>query len=109
MVTIVDYRQCKNVDGEIFYSLILEDDITVVQSKETGNFYATAKKASITSTFSEERAKSLVGKELPGSIVKEECDPYVYEIESGEEITLSHTFKYVPNVIPDSVEAEIFV
>ena len=109
MVTIVDYRLNKNSDGEKFYSLILEGDLTIVQSTETGNFYATAKRSSITSTFSEESAKKLIGREIPGDIIRESCDPYTWvEPESGEEITLSHTYKYVPSVIPDSVESEVF-
>ena len=106
MVTIVDFRRNKNADGEEFISLILEGDLTMVQSKETGQWYATAKRASITSTFTEERAKKLIGRELPGSIIREECDAYTYAIpETGEEITLSHTYRYDPN--PVSVEEEV--
>ena len=107
MVTIVDFRLNKNSDGEEFVSLILEGDLTIIQSTETGNFYATAKRSSITSTFSEESAKKLIGRELPGQIIREECDPYLYTVpETGEEIELSHTYKYVPT--PVSVEEEIF-
>jgi hypothetical protein len=109
MVTIVDYRISKNADGEEFISLILQGDLTIVQSAETGNFYATAKQCSITSTFNEESAKKLIGREIPGDIIREDCDPYTWiEPESGEEITLSHTYKYVPSVIPDSVESAVF-
>ena len=109
MVTIVDFRISKNADGEKFVSLIIEGDLTLIQSKETGSFYATAKRASITSTFTEERASKLIGREIPGDIIRESCDPYTWiEPESGEEITLSHTYKYVPSVIPDSVESEVF-
>ncbi|MFC2125988.1 hypothetical protein ACFLU5_14390, partial [Bacteroidota bacterium] len=77
---------------------------------ETGNWYATAKRASITSTFTPDRAKKLIGMEIPGSIVREECDPYMYTIEeTGEEIELHHTYKYVPSSIPvSSVEDEVF-
>ena len=107
MVQIVDYRISKNADDEQFISLILEGDLTMVQSKETGNWYATAKRSSITSTFSEDRAKKLIGRELPGEIIREECKPYLYTVpETGEEIELSHTYKYVPN--PVSVEEEVF-
>ena len=109
MVTIVDFRLNMNSDGEEFVSLILEGDLTIIQSSETGNFYATAKRSSITSTFNEDSAKKLIGRELPGQIIREECDPYTWvEPESGEEITLSHTYKFVPSVIPDSVESSVF-
>jgi hypothetical protein len=97
MVTIIDYRLCKNQDGKEFFSLVLEGDITMVQSRETGKWYATAKRATVTSTFSEERAKALIGLKMPGSIVRETCNPYKYVIpETGEEITLNHTYRYVP-------------
>jgi hypothetical protein len=107
MVTIVDFRLNKNSDGEEFVSLILERDLTIVQSTETGNFYATAMRSSITSTFNEDSAKKLIGRELPGQIIREECDPYLYTVpETGEEIKLSHTYKCVPT--PASTEEEIF-
>jgi len=109
MVTIVDFRLNKNSDGEEFVSLILEGDLTMIQSKESGSWYATAKRASITSTFDENRASKLIGREIPGDIIRESCDPYTWiEPESGEEITLSHTYNFVPSVIPDSVESEVF-
>jgi len=77
MVTIVDYRISKNADGESFVSLILEGDLTMIQSKETGSWYATNKRCSITSTFDEARVGKLIGRELAGSIIREECDPYL--------------------------------
>ena len=107
MVTIVDFHLNKNSDGEEFVSLILKGDLTIIQSSETGNFYATAKRSSITSTFNEESAKKLIGRELPGQIIREECESYLYTVpETGEEIELSHTYKYVPD--PVTVEEEVF-
>jgi hypothetical protein len=105
MVTIVDYRISKNADGEQFVSLILEGDLTMVQSKETGSWYATSKRASITSTFDEVKANKLIGRELPGQIIRKECEPYEYVLpETGEVIELSHTYRYEPS--PVSVEEE---
>lgn len=61
------------------------------KSKETGNYYATAKSDSITSTFTEEQCKDLIGQEIPGSIVKVQCDPYEYKIkDTNEVISLTH-------------------
>jgi hypothetical protein len=46
---------------------------------------------------------------MPGSIVRESCDPYKYVIpETGEEIKLSHTYRYVQTAIPVSVEEDVF-
>ena len=67
----------------------------MVKSKETGNFYVTAKKAFIPSTFDEDVCASLVGTQMPGGIVKEVCEPFNYTVkETGEEITLNHRWVY---------------
>lgn len=72
-------------------------DIELVQSAETGRFYATAKRCSIPSTFSEDLAKSLIGKQLPGRIDRVQAAPYEYTVkETGEVILLSHTYVYTP-------------
>ncbi len=97
MVTIVDFKERKNADDETFFALILEGDIEMVQSSETGRHYATARRASITSTFTEERCKQLIGKQMPGSIQRVECEAYNYVLpETNEEIQLSHRYEYVP-------------
>jgi len=57
MVTIIGTEQKQNSKGENFIALILQDGLTMVQSKSTGRFYATAQKTSITSTFDEQTAK----------------------------------------------------
>jgi hypothetical protein len=82
-----------------FVSLELMGDLELVQSQNTGRFYATAKRCSIGSTFSLETAKGLVGQQLPGSINRVACDPYLYTLpEGGQTITLSHSYAYVPEV-----------
>lgn len=96
-VHIVDYKQRENSNGETFFALILQGDITMVQSQETGRFYATAKRTSITSTFDEATCQRLIGKEIPGSIRKVECDSYEYTLpETGEIVTLRHRYEFVP-------------
>jgi hypothetical protein len=103
MVTIIDFKQSVNSDTlEEFISLVVQGDIQLVQSKETGRFYATAFKCSIPSTFSEEVAASLIGSQISGSIVKVPCDPYEYTIEeSGEVITLDFKYEYAPDKTDD--------
>ena len=104
-VYIVDYKERINSDGEPFFSLTLEGDLEMVQSQDTGRYYATARRASITSTFNEEACKRLIGRSMPGSIQKVESDPYEYTVESGEIITLSHRWEYKPET---SMEDEVF-
>ena len=82
-------------DGNEFFALILQGGLELIKSKETGNYYATAKTASITSTFTEEECGQLVGQEISGSIVKVPCEPYEYTVkETGEVVTLTHRWEY---------------
>ena len=106
MVTVSGYAVRQNLEGESFVVLLLQGDMDVVQSQVTGRFYATAKQCTISSTFSEQMAALQVGKQLPGSIIKEECDPYDYVIpESGEVIRLGHSWTYIPDEVPKPVKA----
>ena len=98
MITVVDYalRKAKE-DGREFVALILQGGLSLVQSKNTGNFYATVKRCSIPSTFDEETAKAMVGEQVPGSIVRKSCEAYQWtNKESGEMLELSHRWVYLP-------------
>ena len=104
MVRIIKIENRQSDDGKDFFVLILQGEVEMVQSKETGNFYATARKASITCTFDEETAKNLIGQEIPGTIEKEECDPYeVVNQETGEVTELKHRYVYIPELSKSSV------
>lgn len=106
MVTVVNYETKKNSDGEEFNVLILQGEIEMIQSKQTGKYYATAKTCSISCTFDELMCQNLIGKHLPGSIEKIEVDPYEYKIPNSEEtITLTYTYFYDPH--PKHVENEV--
>lgn len=97
MVRIVNFKEREAEDGTTFFALVIQGGIELVRSQETGNFYATARKTSITSTFNEETCKALIGTEIPGKVVKQECEPYKYTIkETGDIITLSHKYYYIP-------------
>lgn len=106
MVRIVGYHAVENEEGETFYSLSIQGGVEMVKSMETGRFYLTARKTRISSTFDEETCKSLIGTELPGAIHKVDCAPYSYTIkDTGEEITLEHTYVYVPEDVQSPEEA----
>ena len=97
MVTVIKCHLRKSKNGKEFVTLELQGDLELVQSLRTGKFYATAKTCSITSTFTEEVAQKLIGKTLPGSIIRTQTDAYEFMVpESGEVITLAHTYQYVP-------------
>ena len=95
MVRIINYVKRQNTAGEDFFLLVLQGGLQLVKSKETGRFYATMKQATLSTTFDENTCKSLIGEEIPGSIVKVETEPYEYAVpETGEVITLSHRWEY---------------
>ena len=96
MVRIINYKKRETEDGKEFFVLELQCGIEMVRSKETGKFYVTSRKASISSTFDELTCKALIGTELPGKVEKVECAAYEYTIkDTGEVIVLTHRFDYV--------------
>jgi len=104
MVRIIGFHVRTNSEGKEFITLDLQGDLVMVQSLETGRFYATAKKCSITSTFNEQTAKVLVGQQIPGRIERVACEAYDYSIEqTGEVITLTHRYEYFPDGVPAPV------
>ena len=110
MVTIIDFKKAVNAAGKEFYLLILMGGVSFVKSTITGNFYATAWKTSITSTFTEDVCKTLIGTKLPGEIEKVDAEePYEYKIPTtGETIILHHKYRFnpVPNTL--SMEETVF-
>lgn len=106
MVTVTGYEQRKNAQGESFISLLLQGDLELVKSQQSGRFYATARKISIPSTFNEQTAKAMVGRQMPGVITKVETEPYQYVTKDGEVLTLNHTYNYNPN--PSNLEENVF-
>lgn len=98
MVTISGYAERKSADGNKFYALILQGGMELVLSESSGRYYATAKQASITSTFDEKTCQGLVGTKLPGRVTKVVTEPFEYTVqESGEIILLNHRWVYSPS------------
>ncbi len=96
MVTIVDFVKRQNKEGKDFYALILQGGMELVKSQETGRYYATAKRASITSTFDEDFCRSLLGQQIPGSVQRVPCEPYEFTVkDTGEVLTLTHRWVYL--------------
>ena len=108
MVRIIDYHVRESKKGESFTTLTLQGDLEMIMSQNSGKYYATARKASIITTFNEEACKSLVGTTLPGKIEKKQVDkPYDYQIpDSDEVIKLDYTYEFNPE--PSNVEETVF-
>lgn len=97
MVRIINYKTRQKEDGTEFYLLEVQGGIEMIKSQTTGQYYATAKKATVSTTFDEDTCRGLVGSEFPGKVVKIQTEPYQYTIkDSGETITLEHRFVYLP-------------
>ncbi|WP_041253543.1 hypothetical protein [Flavobacterium columnare] len=95
MVTIINYKERNTEDGKSFFVLEVQGGIEMVQSQTTGKFYATARKAYLSSTFDEMTCKALIGTQMPGTIVKEICDAYEYvDQATGEMVVLTHRYEY---------------
>jgi hypothetical protein len=87
--------------------VVAKGEVQMVKSQTSGRYYATARTCSISCTFNDVICEGLISKSLPGSIEKMDCDPYVYLVqETGEVLTLTHTYYYNPN--PRTMEQEVF-
>lgn len=99
MVRIVNYQKRQTEEGKSFFVLEIQSGIEMVLSTKTGQYYATAKKANISSTFDEETCKALLGTDMPGNIRKMDSEPYEYTVrETGEIIMLTHRYVYQPEI-----------
>lgn len=97
MVTVVAFATRKAKDGRDFNVLILQGGLSLVQSKQSGNYYATVKKCSIPSTFDADTAKLMIGERIMGSVQKKACEPYTFIVkETGEEMQLDYRWVYLP-------------
>ena len=93
MVTVTNFKIVETDEGETYVRLILEGDLEMILSEKTGNFYAHTKRCSISSTFDAATAEKMIGKQLPGSIIKKQVDSYEFDI-NGEILTLNHRWVY---------------
>ncbi len=97
MVTVTNYAARTRKDGTEFFTLELTGGLEIQQSQTTGKMYATVKKCSIPSTFDENIAKTMIGQQIEGDVVRVETDPYEYTNKrTGEVLLLQHIFAYRP-------------
>ena len=87
MARIVDYEKRINQgDLKEFFVLILQGDLEIIQSKETGILYATTRKVNMPSTLNKQACKAMLGRDLPGEIRKVSCENYDYTVQETDEI-----------------------
>ena len=99
MVTVVNVHKRNGSKGE-FFALELLGNVEMIQSQETGRFYATARRCSVPSSFDENTALMMIGSKMPGTIDRVQADAYDYTIpETGDVIKLAHTYEYRPESV----------
>lgn len=97
MITVTAAIERVKKDGTTFVALEISGGLELVQSINTGKFYATVRKTSIGCTFDLQMAKTLIGTKMPGNIVRVNVDPYEYvNPKTGEIIQLQHSYSYQP-------------
>ena len=97
MVQITNYLERQRKDGSSFIVLEITGGVELVQSTNSGGFYATVRKCTIPSTFDASVAQKLIGSEIPGQIVRVPVDPYEYiNKRTGEVMQLQHSYAYRP-------------
>ena len=90
MVIVSDYlEKINSKTNKPFVLLELSGGLELVQSQNTGKFYATSRKCRIPSTFNADVAKLMVGQQIDGDIVRVESDPYEYTFEQEINIKIN--------------------
>lgn len=95
MLKITQFQSYEKEDGTEFNVLTLSGGLEAVKSSVTGQMYFTMRKVNVPCTFDSETCKSLIGTDFAGSIKKVEVEPYEYELNNGETITLTHQYEFV--------------
>ena len=97
MVTVTKHFLREDAEGNNYSMLELTGDMEIMFFKASGRPYATARRCSMPATFAPEVCIGLLGKQIPGSIKKIDCESYDYTVpETGETIQLEHRWQYAP-------------
>lgn len=97
MVTITSFSVREGKDGKPAIFIEVTGEVELVQSMTTGRHYFQAKRASLFAALPESIVKTMVGRQMPGSIVRVPAEPYDFVTSGGETITLAHRYDYQPD------------
>lgn len=99
MVLIEKTRVIESSKGEFCVLDLVSQEPSVKVSKNTGKPYLVLMRASISCTFSKDVAETLVGKTLPGKILKVKVPAYEFSNPTtGEVMVLNHSNRYFPEI-----------
>lgn len=97
MVQVTNFFEVETSEGKTFISLELTGGLELIQSQNSGKFYATVRKCRIPSTFDANIAKMMIGTQMDGDVVRVETDPYEFlNKRTGELMTLQHSYAFRP-------------
>ena len=97
MFTVTGFVERVKQNVNSFIALEITGGVELIQSNNTGRFYATVRKCTIPSTFNEAIAKSVVGSQIPGNVVRVLVEPYDFiNPRTGELMQLQHSYAYQP-------------
>ncbi len=82
----INYSERTSENGKPFFTPDVQSGIEIGKSKSTGNFYAIARKLSVSTTFDEHTYKALIWTEMSSSVEKEECDAYQCIVKDPGEV-----------------------
>lgn len=94
-VTVLSVGERTASNGADFRVVIVEGLPTTYTRSDGSSFIAKAK-AGIPSNLSKKILDDMIGKKLPGKIIRKECEPYTYIDSAGEERALNFRYEYVP-------------
>ena len=86
MITVKDFAIRQAKDGREFIVHILQDGLSLVQSRETVTWFAAIKQSTVPSAFDKATAKSMISERIPGSVQKNACEPYEFTSKTTGEI-----------------------
>jgi len=105
MVIVNRFFKRKNSEGEEFFVLEVMNELELIQAKDS-SYYATSRKATLSTTLSEVMCQHSIGKQLPGVIEKVPAKPYKFTLPNSEVIELDYTYQYNPK--GKTLEEEVF-
>lgn len=97
MVTISGFKPIQSAHGTSYNALILEGGFETIKSTKSEAFFLRPLKAYLPSTLDKQQCFDLIGKSLPGKIVKSSrCSVKCELNKSNMEIIHNHEYIYLP-------------
>ena len=94
-VLVTDYQKKQNSKGGNFMVLTVEGGIIMQKNQQTGSWVAQALRTNIIANLDEKSCKALVGKSLPGTVIKKFVAPYTFRMANGDERVLNYKYEYM--------------